>query len=31
MLVALMFRLIDAVKLFDIIFTLTRGGPGTQT
>ena len=21
----------DAVKLFDIIFTLTRGGPGTQT
>jgi multiple sugar transport system permease protein len=31
MLVALTFRLIDAVKLFDIIFTLTRGGPGTQT
>jgi multiple sugar transport system permease protein len=31
MLVAITFRLIDAVKLFDIIYTLTRGGPGTQT
>jgi multiple sugar transport system permease protein len=31
MLVAITFRLIDAVKLFDIIFTLTRGGPGTET
>ena len=31
MLVAITFRLIDAAKLFDIIYTLTRGGPGTQT
>ena len=31
MLVAITFRFIDAVKLFDIIYTLTRGGPGTQT
>ena len=31
MLVAVTFRLIDAVKLFDIIFMLTRGGPGTDT
>jgi len=30
-LVAVTFRLVDAAKLFDIIFTLTRGGPGTQT
>jgi multiple sugar transport system permease protein len=30
-LVAVTFRLIDATKLFDIIFTLTRGGPGTDT
>ena len=30
-LIAVTFRLIDAVKLFDIIFTLTRGGPGTDT
>jgi multiple sugar transport system permease protein len=25
------FRLIDAAKLFDIIYSLTRGGPGTDT
>ena len=31
MLVAITFRFIDAAKLFDIIFTLTRGGPGTDT
>jgi multiple sugar transport system permease protein len=30
-LVAVTFRLIDATKLFDIIYTLTRGGPGTDT
>jgi multiple sugar transport system permease protein len=30
-LVAVTFRFIDATKLFDIIYTLTRGGPGTET
>ena len=30
-LIAVTFRLIDAAKLFDIIFSLTRGGPGTDT
>jgi multiple sugar transport system permease protein len=30
-LVAVTFRLIDAAKLFDIIYSLTRGGPGTDT
>jgi multiple sugar transport system permease protein len=30
-LVAVTFRLVDAAKLFDIIYTLTRGGPGTDT
>jgi multiple sugar transport system permease protein len=30
-LVAVAFRFIDAVKMFDIIYTLTRGGPGTDT
>jgi multiple sugar transport system permease protein len=30
-LIAVTFRLIDATKLFDIIFSLTRGGPGTET
>jgi multiple sugar transport system permease protein len=30
-LVAVTFRFIDAVKLFDIIFSLTRGGPGYDT
>jgi multiple sugar transport system permease protein len=30
-LVAITFRFIDAAKLFDIIYTLTRGGPGTET
>ncbi|MBV9559739.1 MAG: sugar ABC transporter permease [Bradyrhizobium sp.] len=30
-LLALTFRLLDAVKLFDIIFMLTGGGPGTET
>jgi multiple sugar transport system permease protein len=30
-LIAVTFRLIDAAKLFDIIFSMTRGGPGTDT
>ena len=30
-LIAVTFRLIDASKLFDIIYSLTRGGPGTDT
>jgi multiple sugar transport system permease protein len=30
-LIAVTFRLIDCAKLFDIIFSLTRGGPGTDT
>jgi multiple sugar transport system permease protein len=30
-LVAITFRLIDSMKLFDLIFVLTRGGPGTAT
>lgn len=30
-LIAVTFRFIDAAKLFDIIYTLTRGGPGTST
>ncbi|MBA2357880.1 MAG: sugar ABC transporter permease [Actinobacteria bacterium] len=30
-LIALTFRFIDAAKLFDIIYSLTRGGPGTDT
>jgi multiple sugar transport system permease protein len=30
-LIAVTFRLIDAAKLFDIIYSLTRGGPGTDT
>jgi multiple sugar transport system permease protein len=28
---AVTFRLLDSVKLFDVIFMLTGGGPGTQT
>jgi multiple sugar transport system permease protein len=31
MLLALAFRLLDAVKLFDTIFIMTGGGPGTKT
>ena len=31
MLLAVTFRLLDAVKLFDVIFMMTGGGPGTQT
>lgn len=31
LLVTLMVRLIDGFKLFDIVFILTRGGPGTAT
>ena len=31
MVLALTFRLLDAVKLFDVIFMLTGGGPGTAT
>jgi multiple sugar transport system permease protein len=30
-LLALTFRLLDAIKLFDIIFMMTGGGPGTST
>jgi multiple sugar transport system permease protein len=30
-LIAVTFRFIDAAKLFDIIYSLTRGGPGTTT
>jgi multiple sugar transport system permease protein len=30
-LVAITFRLIDAAKLFDLIYVLTRGGPGHDT
>ena len=30
-LVAITFRLVDSMKLFDLIFVLTRGGPGTDT
>lgn len=29
--VAILIRLIDSIKLFDIIFVLTRGGPGGKT
>jgi multiple sugar transport system permease protein len=31
MLLAVAFRLLDAIKLFDIIFIMTGGGPGTST
>jgi multiple sugar transport system permease protein len=31
MIVAVAFRLIDALRLFDIIYALTGGGPGTST
>jgi multiple sugar transport system permease protein len=31
MLLAVTFRLLDAIKLFDTIFIMTAGGPGTQT
>jgi len=31
MLLAVAFRLLDAVKLFDTIFIMTGGGPGTKT
>jgi multiple sugar transport system permease protein len=30
-LIALTLRTIDAIKTFDVIYTLTRGGPGTLT
>lgn len=30
-LLALTFRLLDAVKLFDVIYVMTGGGPGTST
>ena len=30
-LLAITFRLLDAIKLFDIIFMMTGGGPGTST
>jgi multiple sugar transport system permease protein len=30
-LLAVTFRLLDAIKLFDVIFMLTGGGPGTST
>ena len=31
MLLAITFRLLDAIKLFDTIFIMTGGGPGTST
>jgi multiple sugar transport system permease protein len=31
MLLAVTFRLLDAIKLFDTIFIMTGGGPGTTT
>jgi len=31
MLLAVTFRLLDAIRLFDTIFMMTGGGPGTQT
>ena len=31
MLLAITFRLLDAIKLFDTIFIMTGGGPGTKT
>jgi multiple sugar transport system permease protein len=31
LLVTVMIRLIDGFKLFDVVFILTRGGPGTAT
>ena len=31
MLLALLFRTIEAFKLFDVVFLLTEGGPGTST
>jgi multiple sugar transport system permease protein len=31
MLLAITFRLLDAIRLFDTIFMMTGGGPGTQT
>ncbi|MGK9170241.1 sugar ABC transporter permease [Inquilinus limosus] len=31
MMVAIIFRLLDAVRLFDTIFIMTGGGPGTKT
>jgi multiple sugar transport system permease protein len=30
-LICIVFRLLDAVKLFDVIFVMTGGGPGTST
>ena len=30
-LLALTFRLLDAIRMFDTIFIMTGGGPGTQT
>lgn len=30
-LLAITFRLLDAIKLFDMIFIMTNGGPGTKT
>ena len=30
-LLAITFRLVDSMKLFDLIYVLTRGGPGTDT
>jgi multiple sugar transport system permease protein len=31
MLLAVTFRLLDAIKLFDVVFMITGGGPGTRT
>jgi ABC-type sugar transport system permease subunit len=31
LLVVLLFRSLDALKVFDLVYTLTHGGPGTST
>jgi multiple sugar transport system permease protein len=31
MAIAILFRALDAFKIFDIVFALTQGGPGTMT
>ena len=31
LLVAVIFRTLDAVRVFDLIYVLTQGGPGTST
>lgn len=31
LLLAILFRLLDAIKIFDIVYALTQGGPGIET